>query len=59
MGYILSSSEGVGSKVHAESKRESFVLYTDFGDDSIELDWELLPQLIQSAQALQKHREES
>ncbi len=52
MGYILSQSEGASARIHAERRRESFVLYTDHGQDRIELPWELLPELIQSAQAL-------
>jgi hypothetical protein len=42
MGLILNDNN---KGLHAEARRESFVLYTDMGEDSIELAWELLDEL--------------
>lgn len=43
MGMILSDHD---KGIHAEARRESFVLYDDFGDTfSVELLWSDLPEL--------------
>lgn len=56
MGYILNKSEGASERVHAEARSESFVLYTAFGVDRMELPWPFLADVIQSAQALTAYR---
>lgn len=56
MGMILDIRDG--EKVHAESRRQSFVLFTDFGEDRIELTWDYLDDLIAAAQALKAHHSE-
>ena len=37
MGFIVDEPDG--SKIHGEARRESFVVYTDWGDTRVELDW--------------------
>lgn len=41
MGRLLRDS---GQNIHAEARRKSFVLYTDFGEKRIELDWDQLDE---------------
>lgn len=50
MGLLLESVEGL----HAEARRESFVIYTDFGRERIELEWSKLPALVDLALALRE-----
>lgn len=42
MGLILDDND---KGVHAEMRRESFVLFSDFGDDRIELGYDKLDEL--------------
>lgn len=43
------------SHLHAEGWRESFSIYTDFGNESIEVDWDELPALVYLAGQLKAH----
>lgn len=47
MGYIVTSADipDEHGPPHLELRRESFVLYTDFGEERLELDNSTFPQL--------------
>ena len=47
MGFIID-----GDGLHGEAKWKSFAIYTDFGDQRIELSWEKLPELRRVLQEL-------
>jgi len=51
MGLVLQ-----GEGLHAEARRESFVLYNNFGDNRIELEWKLFDQLPLLVDRLREHR---
>ena len=53
MGMIMNTPDG--SDVHAEARRESFTLYTDFGHERIELLWKDLPHLKTLLADLERH----
>ncbi len=53
MGFILESEDDI----HGESRRESFVIYTDYGEDRIELEWDKLDAMIRMAQKLKARHE--
>jgi hypothetical protein len=52
MGMILKDNE---KGVHAEACRETFKLFTDFGHQSIELDWEKLEETYNLVRRLREH----
>ena len=54
MGYILSEAEGIDFEgLHGELRRESFVIYTDYGEDRIELLYSDLPKLVKLIQIIE------
>lgn len=46
-------------KLHAEARRESFVIYTDFGDQRMELSWDKLVALDEHLKWLKNHAEQN
>lgn len=55
MGMILDTN----GRVHAEARRESFVIYDDFGKGfSVELEWDWLDDLEEAVRELREHRNE-
>ena len=54
MGFIVDEPDN--SKIHGEARRESFCVYTDFGDDHIELDWSEFDNLKYIVAELEKKR---
>lgn len=52
MGFIIKDN---GKGVHAEARRESFVIFTDHGDKRIELSWNQLEELKLLLQRLEEH----
>lgn len=45
-----------GEGLHAEARRESFTLYTDHGDDRIELKWDYFDKIPLLLDRLREHR---
>lgn len=54
MGCIMDDNN---KGIHAEAKRDSFALHTDFGRESMELDWEQLDELILLVHRLKTYHE--
>lgn len=52
MGEILADND---KGVHAEARRESFVLFTDFGDQRLELPWDRLAEASALVARLDEH----
>jgi hypothetical protein len=56
MGFLLPST---GTKkrgqIHGESKNDTFVLYTDNGEQRIELSWDRIDDLARMANRLRKY----
>jgi phage host-nuclease inhibitor protein Gam len=55
MGMILKTPRG--SKLHAEVRRESFVVYTDHGDQRIEVEYDQLPHLEELCRQIRRQGE--
>ena len=56
MGYVLDDHD---KGIHAEARRESFLLYDDFGHGfHLELDWSKLDELAFLVRRLVKYRKE-
>jgi len=64
MGLILDVKGSNGksddsNRVHAEARRESFVILDDYGKGfSVELEWDWLPDLERAVAALRRHADD-
>jgi|GEM_PF-3330035 len=52
MGMILDLKNG---EIHAEARSESFVIFTDFGEDRIELLWVQMAAVKEAVRALERY----
>ncbi len=55
MGIIVKDN---ANGVHGEARRESFVLFTDYGCHSVEFYWKQMDELCQIIDRLKKHMPE-